>query len=757
MANKSARPVEPISRESDKINLPTNKTDLISFAQYLRIFEAYPHISSSTPEGRLLLDKLNAYVRQKTSKKKKSLRDKSLSKDTHIITDLMNYGLLDIFNDEYCISGLGRELLSFFEAESKINFNQFDDDSVELSQIDVNDDDDSLDQEDYSLQTNSSEGKRFEQVTNRLKSESGVRLALKIFSRLKQVDEKRNRHINVGILFIRLLCDARLDCYLTNHEITYITRKSEYISDDQYETIVKDILEFRDGFPYSAYLEKNKTDLFLSSLETNWGLLKRTPESAKTFSNYKRKKSDQEEYFKNLKKVKEELWKEKKKKLTDSLTISLNVFNQEKGKSISEDLYNKHIGKFSLDKDNIPNPFSESEKKVISNAIEKTCDADFKKTKNTFLNSVSFAKEIRFKTMAAYVAIGFLKSLDLDESFDFPKQRPISEPRQKIVFGAPGTGKSKTLKDKALLYFGEKCVERVTFHPNYSYSQFVGSYKPVGEGSDIAYKYVEGPFIRTYVKACLHTDINYVLIIEEINRANVAAVFGDVFQLLDRDGQGESEYPVDASEDLRKFLMEKNVPNFKKLALPKNMYIWATMNSADQGVMPLDTAFKRRWEFEYTKLNITEKINLVIDNVKVPNIDFGKLNIPLQNKGNTFESISWSDFRIKTNKALQALGVNEDKCLGPFFIDVEKLYKVSKILDKLNKNPSQLDEGQEIIKSFRTYFCNKVLMYLYEDAAKVRRTDLFSKKHTFFSEICDDFEEIGVDIFNKKFWENPKE
>ena len=192
-------------------------------------------------------------------------------------------------------------------------------------------------------------------------------------------------------------------------------------------------------------------------------------------------------------------------------------------------------------------------------------------------------------------------------------------PRNRILFGAPGTGKSFTLnheKDVLLADGGE--YERVTFHPDYSYANFVGTYKPVpckdSDGKDaITYSYVPGPFMRTYVKALQNSRTDdpkpFLLIIEEINRANVAAVFGDVFQLLDRGDDEVSEYPIRASEDIKKYLaneLDGNPDNYAEIRIPDNMFIWATMNSADQGVFPMDTAFKRRWDFTYLGIDDSE-------------------------------------------------------------------------------------------------------------------------------------------------------
>ena len=133
-----------------------------------------------------------------------------------------------------------------------------------------------------------------------------------------------------------------------------------------------------------------------------------------------------------------------------------------------------------------------------------------------------------------------------------------------------------------------------------TYSQFVGCFKPItdevtdGEGgtkASITYRYVFGPFLETYLEAAKNPDENYLLIVEEINRANPAAVFGDVFQLLDRKDTGESQYSVVTPEEMRKQLV-KELEGFpvcaETLSIPKNMYIWATMNSSDQGVYPMD-------------------------------------------------------------------------------------------------------------------------------------------------------------------------
>lgn len=306
--------------------------------------------------------------------------------------------------------------------------------------------------------------------------------------------------------------------------------------------------------------------------------------------------------------------------------------------------------------------------------------------------------------------------------------------RNRILFGAPGTGKSFTLnheKDVLLADGGE--YERVTFHPDYSYANFVGTYKPVpckdSDGKDaITYSYVPGPFMRTYVKALQNSRTDapkpFLLIIEEINRANVAAVFGDVFQLLDRGDDEVSEYPIQASEDIKKYLAGElggNPDDYAEIRIPDNMFIWATMNSADQGVFPMDTAFKRRWDFTYLGIDDSEA-GIVGKKVVLGQGEYRRI-------------VEWNALRKAINNELLTYKVNEDKLMGPYFIS--------------KKN---LPEGEMIDPAvFTRIFKNKVIMYLFDDAAKQKRITLFGgcdeKAKNQYSKICREFDTKGVYIF----------
>lgn len=397
--------------------------------------------------------------------------------------------------------------------------------------------------------------------------------------------------------------------------------------------------------------------------------------------------------------------------------------------------------------------------------------------------------------------------------------------RNRILFGAPGTGKSYTVNKEAKELLGqdnEDDYERVTFHPDYSYANFVGTYKPVmvtkqnssvsdkntqyilsvltdksksaqekydllfdifkdgdltelpvllglytdeifktrtpdgseavGDNSaernhgrairkyvnlitgqettgDIAYEYVPGPFMRVYVNALKNAGTGnpkpFLLIIEEINRANVAAVFGDVFQLLDRDDDNISEYPIQASEDIKKYLAKElggQPEDYAKIRIPDNMFIWATMNSADQGVFPMDTAFKRRWDFTYLGIDDNdEKIR-------------GKYVYLADNRS---QKVEWNKLRKAINHFMDNEKINEDKQLGPYFIA---------------RNIVVPTDGDEIDRdSFIRIFKNNVIMYLFEDAAKQKRAKLFEgcfHDNKRYSEICKEFDAKGIGIFH---------
>ena len=288
-----------------------------------------------------------------------------------------------------------------------------------------------------------------------------------------------------------------------------------------------------------------------------------------------------------------------------------------------------------------------------------------------------------------------------------------------IFYGCPGTGKSRTIKDKVegdngekMMYFDERGkvvddpnsvkdksklttnVFRTTFHPDYDYSTFVGSYKPVmnpviGEDGDetgneeLAYEFVPQVFTNAYIRAwkslkddtLTDAEKQVYLIIEEINRGNCAQIFGDLFQLLDRK-DGRSEFSIIPDAELRKHLAKEGLES-NKLLLPENLHILATMNTSDQSLFPMDSAFKRRWAMEYVPINLDQKIA----------------------KDYTFkisdEEYSWVEFLRKINPLIRKATDSEDKQMGEFFIK------------------GHVTEEE---------FVNKVMFYLWNDVCK----DLYS-------------------------------
>ena len=260
--------------------------------------------------------------------------------------------------------------------------------------------------------------------------------------------------------------------------------------------------------------------------------------------------------------------------------------------------------------------------------------------------------------------------VDYSISANYQSYKPIDnyELEQKIYFGSPGSGKSWSIKKKYELKKVDdeyvideekiKRVTRTTFHPDTDYAQFVGCYKPIPieENNKITYKFVPQAFTDAYVKAWKDLSHPYYLIIEEINRGNCAQIFGDLFQLLDRNKNGYSEYPIKADHDLRNYLEEVLTEDSEgirdgKICLPPNLSIVASMNTSDQSLFPMDSAFKRRWSWEYVPIKYDE-----------PKSSAFVINIP----GSPFEK--WVDFLKKINGIILEKTQSEDKQMGNFFI-----------------------------------------------------------------------------------------
>lgn len=338
---------------------------------------------------------------------------------------------------------------------------------------------------------------------------------------------------------------------------------------------------------------------------------------------------------------------------------------------------------------------------------------------------------------ALIMYLRFLKARSFFRSEDFRETKYPEKPLalQQIFYGAPGTGKSYTIDNLT-----NDCNSiRATFHPDSDYASFVGAYKPTmkemplsafvgkevyiaqpknghpGTEQRIVYKYVPQAFLKAYVAAWSNLDAPYFLIIEEINRGNCAQIFGDLFQLLDRNDSGSSSYAINADEDIAKFLRE-DVNGFATLSherrdtitayelvkdngesraigskildgtlllLPHNLHIWATMNTSDQSLFPIDSAFKRRWDWKYVPIEYNP-----LDK---------RSQQPLNWKFKVGDKLySWGEFLKKINPEIYSITESSDKQMGYFFAKAE---------------PKTGIISEEV-------FLNKVLFYLWTDVFK---------------------------------------
>ena len=227
---------------------------------------------------------------------------------------------------------------------------------------------------------------------------------------------------------------------------------------------------------------------------------------------------------------------------------------------------------------------------------------------------------------------------------------------QIIYFGAPGCGKSHKVAE-AIAGGDKENIFRTTFHPDYDYASFVGCYKPEMEEGEVKYAFTPQVFTKAYVHAWEHPNEKVYLVIEEINRGNCAQIFGDLFQLLDRKDDSTSCYPIRADKDLADYLQHVLNGDAKRgieggnLCLPPNLHIIATMNTSDQSLFPMDSAFKRRWDWEYIPINYSDEVKS------------GQFVITINDK-----NYKWVTFLKAVNRHIRDLTHSEDKQMGNFFV-----------------------------------------------------------------------------------------
>ena len=327
--------------------------------------------------------------------------------------------------------------------------------------------------------------------------------------------------------------------------------------------------------------------------------------------------------------------------------------------------------------------------KLLFNAISRLIYC----ANNISTKGISFDNQCPFSLQNVEITLDTLNQIldfyDVGSKSVITLQASVAMPGVNIIYyGAPGTGKSHTIDDEVK----EKDPVRTVFHADTTNSDFMGCLKPKMNGGVIVYEFRPGPFTIAVCNAIKDPDQHHWLIIEEINRAPAAAVFGEIFQLLDRvGGTGCSRYSITLSDlDMKAYVENETGITLVqgKLSLPGNLTLLATMNSSDQAVMPLDTAFKRRWQFRYIPLDF----NVAYMSRGNP-CAVGNLQIT-DRTGSEIE-VSWKNFATTINTILTEQDIPEDRHLGPFFLSEEEM----------KSNPKEALTG-------------KLFMYLWDDVLR---------------------------------------
>lgn len=329
------------------------------------------------------------------------------------------------------------------------------------------------------------------------------------------------------------------------------------------------------------------------------------------------------------------------------------------------------------------------------NFIESEFPIPDAKSRTAFFERYQYCNFCKFHGISAKIPI------EIDITEDNIKTQRLTGGKNILLYGVPGVGKSYHISKK---YCSDKRrIERVVFHPDYTYSDFVGQILPRIVEGQLKYIFTSGPFTRMLKKAWKDPNNHYYLIIEEINRGNAPAIFGEIFQLLDRkeegyprDVIGESEYGI-SNYDVANIVYKDSEHEVK---IPSNMFIIATMNTADQNVFTLDTAFQRRWKMEHIPNKfVFEKGNHALDSIPGTKVDWG-----------TFATVVNKQM-IEINRDINS---SEDKRLGAYFA---------------KKSELNVEE-----------FPEKVLKYLWDDAFKMDKEAIFDAQLSSLEEVIEVYE-----------------
>lgn len=606
----------------DKIQLPTNSTDISTLVRYLKgIKEKEPLNNNSAQE---------VFKAVKESGKRKKASGK---RDTHTAGTLSTYGLIRYLpgkNKDFVVSDLGCELIDMYDEDGN---------------------------------------------PQKTEEEHTVML-LKVFAAWHET--KKGRDIHPGLIILKLLCDEEMEYYITEHDVAYFTCNPDFKSDEQYDEIKNYILEFRKNFDGVFGLTKRpcKADIFMPTFVTNWQIFRKA-----VIYNIDRDSANPGRF----------IFTEKDASADKSADEELLDVENENIEEMTEDV-------------------SEGDETDVED-VEAT-------TTSTNLGT-DIPDESLYKTLTHYV---LTKETEIYCGVEFGYTMPVE---QTVYFGAPGTGKSfkidTRMKNESV---PDSLMSRVIFYPDYTYGDFVGCLRPKKEngGSSVDYRFIPGPLTKALMTAFENPKQKVYFIIEEINRGSAAAVFGDLFQLLDRDKTGKSKYSI-RNEDMCTTLTESALlkPFFEEgnVWFPSNFNILCTMNTADQNVFILDSAFKRRFHMEYVPIDYAvfdkdDKLQAYLEETEVfagaskledmfRDTDLRDVVSGLSEEGKLKRN--WATFALLVNATIDVINrnegdqISEDKKLGPFFVLEDELKEKTKFADKVLYYLKQ-----DVFKYVDTYF-----------------------------------------------------
>lgn len=640
-----------MARNADKIQLPTNSTDISTLVRYLKGIKEHEPLNNSTAQE--IFQEVKA-----TGKRKKA----SGKRDTHTASTLNTYGLIDYIDKarNFVVSPLGNELISMYDSDG--------------------------------LPAKDEEGNRL------YCDEEYTIILLKVFSAWRETG--KGRDIHPGRIILQLMCDEDLGYYVTEHDVAYFTSNPEFRSDDQYEEIKAYILEFREKYDGIYGLTSNcKAEIFMPTFVRNWHIFEKD-----SIFDVTPNPGDSKHFILSPK----------------------NMAVEDSSTSEEDDAEGQDVDDQEEEEDSSFGDTAEG-----GSVEEREGDGDPIGLGSSIDESTLYRTLTHYVlTREASICCGILYGYKMN-------------PEQIVFFGAPGTGKSFDI-DKKLTDDGvpSSFQSRVIFYPDYTYGDFVGCLRPQKDSSGIDYRFLPGPLTKALKVSFENPKDKVYLIIEEINRGSAAAVFGDLFQLLDRDKSGKSKYAIRNEEMctiftqsplLRPFFADGNV------WFPSNFNLLCTMNTADQNVFVLDSAFKRRFHMHYVPIDYG-KFDVdpsLAQYVQETDVFAGSTDLTSLFSGTelqaTVNSMSvqgklkrnWPTFATLVNATIDIINrnegdqISEDKKLGPFYVQIDELLS-------------------------KRMFADKVLYYLKQDVFKYVDT-LFNSS---YQRIYRDYLDGKIDVFS---------